>query len=255
MDTRFWGRDGWKLLHSIAYSYNEVINKVNEDKETDVKYYKTFFKSIQYVLPCIYCRRSYKKYITEHPFPKELTQKELTKWLYTIHNCVNDKLRKQDYAIESDSSLKEVDKYYENYVKKINCMIGFDFIYCILFNYDHTTVSDCRKKGYVQFFDSLQYILPNDKIRKIYQEFLKRYPIEECVYSKSSSKSSSPSQNELGCPKLKRWGYKLEKTMNEKCCSYKERCEKIEKYRVDKCVGETCRTKKASPQKIRKKTL
>jgi len=254
MDTRFWGRDGWKLLHSIAYSYNKVINEVMNDVINDkdiYKHYKTFFKSIQYVLPCIYCRRSYKKYITEHPFPKELTQKELTRWLYIIHNCVNDKLRKQEYAIESDSSLKEVDKYYENYVKKIHCMIGFDFIYCILFNYDHTTVSDCRKKGYVQFFDSLQYILPNDKIRKIYQEFLKRYPIEECVYSKSSS----PSQNELGCPKLKRWGYKLEKTMKEKCCSYKERCEKIEKYRVNKCVGETCRIKKASPQKMRKKSL
>ena len=133
MDTRFWGRDGWKLLHSIAYSYNEVMNEVmnkvmnevmNEvmNDKFDVKYYKTFFKSIQYVLPCIYCRRSYKKYITEHPFPKELTQKELTRWLYTIHNCVNDKLSKQEYAIESDPSLKEVDEYYENHVKKIHCM-------------------------------------------------------------------------------------------------------------------------------------
>ena len=55
MDTKFWGKDGWKFLHSIAYSYDEKNSY----------FYKKLFNSLQYILPCIYCRRSFKKYINE----------------------------------------------------------------------------------------------------------------------------------------------------------------------------------------------
>ena len=51
MDTRFWGPDGWLLLHSIAQNYPS--NPTKEDKYT----YKHFFNSLKHVLPCIYCRR------------------------------------------------------------------------------------------------------------------------------------------------------------------------------------------------------
>jgi hypothetical protein len=97
MDTSFWGKDGWKLLHSISYKSHEILEKNPEY----LRYYKSFFKSIQYILPCIYCRRSFKKYITEIPFELPLSD-----WLYKIHNCVNEKLRKQGYKIEKDPSLK-----------------------------------------------------------------------------------------------------------------------------------------------------
>ena len=214
MDTSFWGKDGWKLLHSISYKSDEILEKNPEY----LRYYKSFFKSIQYVLPCIYCRRSFKKYITEIPFELPLSD-----WLYKIHNCVNDKLRRQGYKIEKDPSLKEVNKFYKDY----EYTITFDFIYCILFNYN-LEISEIRKKGYLSFFNSLQYILPNEKIKKIYKEYIIKNPLEECLEKKSLSE-------------LKKWGHQIEKCMKKKCKNFKSLCKKIEKHRVHKCIGETCR--------------
>lgn len=220
MNTSFWGKDGWKLLHSIAYSYND------EQKVC----YKTFFNSIQHILPCIYCRRSYKKFIDMYPIQNE-TKKDLVKWIYTIHNCVNDKLRKQGYLTESNPTQKKVDLFYDEYMKNVRCLIGIDFLYCVLFNY-HLEISENRKKAYIRFFHCLQYILPNEKIREIYKSYFKMNPFEKCLNEVHKSQSLEP---------LKEWIYNLEKCTTKKCFSFKTKCDKIEKHRVEKCNGETCR--------------
>ena len=233
MNTSFWGKDGWKLTHSIAYSYDEK----------NAVCYRTFFNSIQHILPCIYCRRSYKKYITMYPVQAQ-SKRALTKWLYTIHNCVNDKLRRQGYLTDDDPSLREVDAFYEDYIKSINCMTGIDFLYCILFNYN-LEISETRKKAYIRFFHCLQYILPNEKIREIYQAYLTANPFDECLQKMEETQSLSP---------LKKWMYTLEKCTKKKCCSYKSRCKKIEDHRVKKCTGDTCRKNTAFSQKAVPKT-
>jgi len=219
MNTSFWGKDGWKLSHSIAYSYDE----------SEMKCYKIFFNSIQYVLPCIYCRRSYKKYIELYPIQNQ-SKRDLATWIYNIHNCVNEKLRKQGYVTTKDPSLKEVDEFYKDYVKRANCLIGIDFIYCILFNYN-LDISETRKKAYIRFFNCLQYILPNEKIRTIYQSYFKSHPFESCLEKVHLEQNLNP---------LKKWIHNLEKS-TRKCCSFKSRCKQIEKHRVQKCVAETCR--------------
>jgi len=223
MDTRFWGEDGWKFLHFIAYCYEE-------DRQKD---YINFFKSISHVLPCIYCRKSYKQYLKENPIDltKEvLTKRDLTKWLYTIHNCVNEKLRKQGYKIEKDPTLKQVDDYYEN--SKMKCTTGFNFMYCILFNY-HLDISNVRKKGYITFFKTLKNVLPTSKLRSIYHIYMDEYPFEEILEKVDREQSVEP---------VKKWIHKLEKLV-KKCKPFQKSCEKIEKHRVSKCIGETCRNK------------
>ena len=212
MDTKFRGKDGWKFLHSIAYSYDEKNSF----------HYKTLFNSLQYILPCIYCRRSFRKYIKEDPVDTK-DKHSLTSWLYRIHNKVNEKLRKQGYNIHSDPTLEEVDKIYE---KKIKCQIGFNFIHCIMFHYNFD-VSERRKKGYIDFFESLGMILPDVGL------YLKKYPLSSCFeicFEKSSLSY------------LRRWSHRLEMVIkNKNCKTYKECCDKIEKHRVEKCRGETCR--------------
>lgn len=212
MDTKFWGKDGWKFLHSIVYCYDE----------TKSSYYKTFFNSLQYILPCIYCRRSYKKYIKEDPI--DITDKSsLTAWLYRIHNRVNEKLRKQGYNIHSDPTLEEVNKMYENR----KCQIGFNFIHCIMFEYN-LDVSERRKNGYINFFESLSFILPKDILKK----YLEKYPLSSCFDLCFEKKSLSY---------LRRWSHRLEMIFKKNCKTYKDCCDKIEKYRVRKCNGDTCR--------------
>jgi hypothetical protein len=212
MDTNFWGKDGWIMLHSISYGYDGDY----------LKYYKLFFKSIKYILPCIYCRKSYKKYIKEIPF-----ELPITKWLYKIHNCVNDKLRKQGYKIDSNPSFRNVNAFY----KKYKYTISFDFIYCILFNYN-LEISEKRKKGYLTFFNCLQYLLPDEKIKSIYTEYILKNPLEECLIRVEKTKSLEI---------LKIWGHNLEKYIKKKCRNFKSLCKKIEKYRVNNCTKNTCR--------------
>ena len=232
MDTEFWGKSGWKLCHSIAYSF--------DPENTSKRMIKLFYKSLQYVLPCVYCRRSFKRFIQMDPIDTT-TNRSLTKWIYKIHNYVNDKLRDQGYPIPPNPSIETVDKIYEKNTtdcKKIN----FDFIYCVAFHYN-LDVSETRKKGYFDFFNSLAYVLPNKVNRQIYMDYITQNPIENVLEKVKETESICP---------LKKWVYKLEKCMIKKCLSYKDQCDKIETYRVDKCTQKTCRK---NPRSLNKKLI
>ena len=219
MDTQHWGPSGWKLLHTLAYAYEKKYERE----------YRRLFTSLQYILPCIYCRRSYAEFISIHPIRLE-SRKSLTMWIYTIHNCVNDKLRKQGYSIPSDPSLYEVDEMYLD-APPVRGLIGKEFLYCILFNY-HLGISARRQAGYLAFFKALACIWPNRRTREKIMEFMETYPLAD-VFDRVDSDQSI-------CP-LKRWGHQLEKCIVTHCCTYKKRCELIERFRVHKCTGGTCR--------------
>lgn len=231
MNTASWGPDGWKLLHSIAYCYT-----YNDDyTEIHKSIYKRLFNAIQHILPCVYCRRSYSAYMKElsiDPYlykASEHPKKNLFYHLYLIHNKVNDKLRGQGYNDKPDPSYSDVIKYYESFVKKVNCIVGWHFLYCMIFNYPENG-DDCskrRKHAYVQFFTCLKYLLPCIRIRDKYRSYIESHPIEESLDTRES---------------LKKWLYKLEKLMKgDKCKPYKIRCEIVEQCRVAKCDGNTCR--------------
>ena len=104
MDTRFWGPSGWRLLHLITFTYDP-------SQREDVS---RFFELLPYVLPCKFCRRSLAEYMESDPLEAALTsRKELTQWLYRIHNQVNAKLRGQGLPTAPDPSFASVKKEYE----------------------------------------------------------------------------------------------------------------------------------------------
>lgn len=110
MDTRFWGPSGWKLLHHIAFYY--------EYTPEHAVTYSEFFQTLPYILPCKFCRASLTDYYRQHPFILSNSymdpQLDLRKWMYTIHNCVNEKLRKQGLSPSSSNpSFQHVKKHEE----------------------------------------------------------------------------------------------------------------------------------------------
>lgn len=225
MDTQFWGPAGHKLNHSIAYCY--AFGLYNNDIPKHI--ITSFFKSEKYVLPCIYCRRSYSQYLKELPFTEE---DNVFKWTYLLHNKINNKLRKQGYLEEKDPKYESVVKKYKRFVKKINCnMIGWNFLYSIVFEYPQYSfeLSNARYNGYITFFTNLKYILPCKRVRDVYREYIEKYPVENYMETRDL---------------FKRWLYKLEKKVRIKCSSYKDRCDRIEKYRVKKCKNKSCRKDK-----------
>lgn len=68
---------------------------------TDIqqKHVADFLETIPYILPCKFCRASLTDYYRKHPYATADgaldPSLDIEKWMYTIHNCVNDKLASQ----------------------------------------------------------------------------------------------------------------------------------------------------------------
>ena len=57
MLTAVWGPPLWHSLHTISFNY--PVKPTKEDKDN----YYNYFKSIQFVLPCRYCRENFSKFL------------------------------------------------------------------------------------------------------------------------------------------------------------------------------------------------
>ena len=242
MDTRFWGKSGWQLSHSIVARY--PINPTDEDK---FKYYLIFY-CYQYILPCIFCRMSFTEYFATVPIYEYLDSREhLCEWLYKIHNLVNDKLRKQGYNHNEDPSFDEVYDLYDKYVDEINnvnCieMPGWNFIYSIYFNYgwagsphpqfpNAPTIEE-RRPYYLLFLETLEYVIPFNVARTIITNYDIPKRLEEIL--------QTPTLDPNGGNEFARLIYCLEKQVKDyvncKCLNYDDRCKYIEQYRAG-CKG------------------
>lgn len=142
MDTRFWGPSGWKLLHLITFDYKySPINAIT---------YAQFFETLPYILPCKFCRASLTDYYREYPFKEGVSLNEdldLKKWMYNIHNCVNDKLRNQGLNPNKDPKYSDVKIFYE---KWINCewqeqlSTFWDFLFAVAYNHPKETIHNSK---------------------------------------------------------------------------------------------------------------
>ena len=135
IDTRYFGPSGWDLFHRIAFHS---------------KHPKNVLKNMAEVLPCKFCRNSTRQYVKELPY----NSKNPAKWLYDIHNKVNDKLRTQCakdskvvnpgedpsfedlYKVGTVAYIVEVEKRYKD--KKLDEKVGEKFLQSIAVNFTST---------------------------------------------------------------------------------------------------------------------
>jgi Erv1 / Alr family len=91
--TRLWGPSGWLFLHCVTFGYPYKIDPTNPEHLAKQNDYYRFFYYLGKVLPCKYCRNSYDEFFANHSPMRQLgSREELSKWLYDVHNLVNDKL-------------------------------------------------------------------------------------------------------------------------------------------------------------------
>ncbi len=130
MDTRFWGPSGWKLLHLITFDY--------QYSSENAILYASFFETLPYILPCKFCRASLTDYYRLHPFSLANgwmnPSLDLKHWMYTIHNCVNNKLRQQELNPNPNPTYKQVKKLYDKLHKcswKQKLTYFWDFLFSV----------------------------------------------------------------------------------------------------------------------------
>ena len=122
--TKVWGPPGWLFLHCVSFGYpTDPINFDIEKKQvigTTVQMYRSFFENLGWVFPCVYCRDSYKQFIKDLPLTDQVlsSRDNLVKWLYDIHNKVNNKLKVR----YRKSELKHVISKYESF--RADCKKG-----------------------------------------------------------------------------------------------------------------------------------
>jgi hypothetical protein len=152
MDTRFWGPSGWKLLHLITFEYKY-------SSETAITYAQ-FLETLPFILPCKFCRASLTDYYKKYPFTTHGSldpELNLRRWMYNIHNCVNDKLRKQGLNPSKDPTFESVKKFYEKWMKcgwQEQLATFWDFLFAVAYNHPKETgptstpMPDCPKEVY-----------------------------------------------------------------------------------------------------------
>lgn len=123
MDTRFWGPCGWRLLH---LSVTTPLNDRNFEK------IKEFYTLLPFVLPCKFCRQSLSKYYINRPLPDDYSK--MNKWLYDIHNDVNDKLRSQNLLNMPNPPFEKIQDEYMKWSESpcaSSTILGWDFLFSI----------------------------------------------------------------------------------------------------------------------------
>lgn len=223
MDTTFWGPPGHQLLHAITSVYDQ------QEPEYWQSHYRQlcqFFKSLGHVLPCIYCRRSFQKYYRELPLKPFARKGQSFVWYYRIHNMINDKLRGQGYLHTPNPTLENVRQRY--FHKRFTCFVGWNFLYSTVFHYPtHASeLSQRRRVAYHTFFQLLSVFYPVTSYREKYAIYLSRHPVENAL---------------IGSRELLKWLYRFERRVNPRCCSFQEKCTRLNKYAVKKCVNKSCR--------------
>jgi hypothetical protein len=166
MDTRWFGPSGWELFHLIAFRSPHPDDVLNLMKD---------------VLPCKYCRASTTEYVQKHPLRptgSDNSRGNPGKWLYEIHNMVNNKLRTQcadDPTVVNPGPDPAFEAVKAKYLSmKPNKVPGRDFLMSVAYVYpaqpEQTDMALQRT-----FMHALAKAYPFEELRTVFAEYVKAH--------------------------------------------------------------------------------
>lgn len=150
---KIWGPKAWNLLHSFSINNNL---KIPISKKHN---YYIFYTTFIHILPCPICSVHYSGIINyaEPLIEDKITRKYLKKWVFKIHNIINEILDKEEY------SYKEfIDKEYI-----INHEDIFFIVHTVYLSFDYDNISLDKYDQIYNFFINFCLLYPDLKIRKI----------------------------------------------------------------------------------------
>jgi hypothetical protein len=106
MLTTVWGPSMWHFLHTMSFNY--PVAPTDDDK----KHYREFMLSLQYILPCKYCRQNLTKNYKVFPLRSSdmVGRESFSRYVYKLHEMINKMLKKK-----SGLSYCDVRERYEHF--------------------------------------------------------------------------------------------------------------------------------------------
>lgn len=154
-NTLYWAPSAWQLFHLVAFLSANPQQVLLQMKE---------------MLPCKFCRASTTEFVKNHPL-----KGDPAKWLYEIHNMVNNKLRTQCadnpevFDPGPDPGFDEVKAKY--LAMKPSAVPGRDFLFTVASNYpDQPEPEDMARHR--QFIAHLAEVYPFEKLRAAFKSYL-----------------------------------------------------------------------------------
>ena len=92
VDPNIWGPNAWTFIHLMILSEKEPLDT------TRLAYYEQFFKLLTHLLPCESCRQHLSENLNK--LPALSTQRALFDWSVTLHNHVNEMLKKKTWELD-----------------------------------------------------------------------------------------------------------------------------------------------------------
>lgn len=110
MATKFWGPGAWRFLFSnVMGAYPVKLDLRKREHKLIKKHFKQLFESLPYTIGCVFCRQSFKQFITEIPLKEFMgTRLDMMFWLYSMKDKVNRKLIQQERARYMEEKTKLV---------------------------------------------------------------------------------------------------------------------------------------------------
>ena len=107
-EPKVWGPHMWFFINTIAMTYPNRPNAVTKKK------YYDFMQNLPMFIPIEHMSGEFSKLLDEYPIQPYLDTKEsFIKWVWFIHNKINEKLEKPQITLNEFYK-----KYYEEYKPK-----------------------------------------------------------------------------------------------------------------------------------------
>lgn len=108
----------WKTMFIVAMCFPEKFNKNCKSHIQKLKHYKSFYYSLQFIIPCKFCRDFMQNNIVSK-FPLNFSGRiPLMYSIYTWKDAVNQKLINQGHKIKPSPSFSVILNHYETYRAK-----------------------------------------------------------------------------------------------------------------------------------------
>lgn len=134
MSTKFFGPRFWDALFVSILGRYPV--RINTSDDLEIKQaFKCTLTSLSVMMPCIFCRNSFKGFLEELPIePYLIGRIELMYWLYQMKDKVNKKLIKSEHVCYNEEKAKLKAMFYtkeiteQEYYKKVEVFKGENFM-------------------------------------------------------------------------------------------------------------------------------